>query len=282
MKTCLKPAVTAVALFLLFCSFSGSASAQSASADHHLDVRLISERTALVPGETTNVGLHFKLAPGWHIYWINAGDAGEPPRVLWTLPRAITAGKIQWPTPQRLVADSLVNYGYTNSALLIVPLSVRSSFREQKVRLLADVNWLVCREICIPGISHLSLTLPVSSTSRPTVFTALFRRTRATQPRPLPSHWTASLADTKNHFVLRVKTGKRLAKATFIPRHSLQVANDAIQQVQPLPHGVQITLQKSEELLNPITRLDGLLVLSKNVSYKISAPVTPGPAANRN
>jgi DsbC/DsbD-like thiol-disulfide interchange protein len=31
------------------------------------------------------LGLYFKLEPGWHIYWKNAGDSGEPPRARWTL-----------------------------------------------------------------------------------------------------------------------------------------------------------------------------------------------------
>ena len=29
-----------------------------------------------VAGASADVGVYFKLEPGWHVYWKNAGDAG--------------------------------------------------------------------------------------------------------------------------------------------------------------------------------------------------------------
>lgn len=279
MKTRWKPAIVTA---LLIFSLSLSSSAQTASRDSHVHVKLISERTALIPGKTTAVGLYFKLVPGWHIYWINAGDSGEPPRVLWTLPSGITAGDIQWPTPQRITADSLVSYGYTNSVLLTVPIAVRPTFTAREATLHADVNWLVCREICIPGISKLDLKLPVSRTSRPTASSTLFRRARASLPKKLPIGWRATVSEAQEHFLLRVKTGRRLAKVSFIPRHSLQVSNDAEQKIRSMPNGITLTIRKSDELLSPIARLDGLLVLENGASYDINAPVTSKNVAQKN
>jgi len=282
MKTRCKPAIVITLLISSLCLISLGSSAQTALGKSHLHVKLISDRTALVPGTTTAVGLYFKLVPGWHIYWINAGDSGEPPRVLWTLPSGITAGDIQWPTPQRLVADSLVSYGYTNSVLLTVPIAVRSTSAAREATLHADVNWLVCREICIPGISKLDLTLPVSRTSRPTASSALFRQARASLPKKLPAGWSATVSGAPDHFLLHVKTGKRLANASFIPRHSLQVSNDATQEPRSMPNGITLTIKKSDELLSPIAQLDGLLVLENGVSYDINAPVIPKRVARKN
>ncbi len=282
MKTRWKPVILITLLISLLCSISLSSSAQTAPGDSHLHIKLISERTALIPGKTTAVGLYFKLAPDWHIYWINAGDSGEPPRVLWTLPNGIAAGNIQWPTPQRLAADSLVNYGYTNSVLLIVPVAIRSTFTAREATLHADVNWLVCREICIPGISKLDLTLPVSRTSRPTASSTLFRQARANLPKKLPADWRATVSAAQDHFLLHVKTGKRLAKASFIPRHSLQVSNDAPQKLRSMSNGIPLTIRKSDELLSPIAQLDCLLVLGNGVSYDIEAPVTSKRVAQKN
>jgi len=282
MKTRWRPAIVTTLQIFLLCLVSLNSSAQTASGNSHLHVSLISDRSALMPGKTTAVGLHFKLTSGWHIYWINAGDSGEPPRVFWTVPGGITSGNIQWPTPQRLADDSLVSYGYTNSVLLTVPVAVRSTFSARKATLHADVNWLVCREICIPGISRLDLTLPVSRTSRPTASSALFRRTRASLPKKLPAGWSAIASEAQENFLLHVNAGKRLAKASFIPRHSLQVSNDGTQKLQPMPNGIALTIRKSDELLSPIARLDGLLVLGNGVSYDISAPVTSKRVAQEN
>ena len=68
----------------------------------HLTVELLTETSSIAPNRDFLAGLHFILDKGWHIYWINAGDAGEPPRVDWQLPAGITAGALQFPAPQRL------------------------------------------------------------------------------------------------------------------------------------------------------------------------------------
>src|SRR5271157_2635626 len=47
----------------------------------HGAVDLVSEQTSVQPARPFWVGLRFQLEQGWHIYWTNPGDSGEPPRV---------------------------------------------------------------------------------------------------------------------------------------------------------------------------------------------------------
>jgi len=70
----------------------------------HVRVQLVVSEENLIPGtkDENNAGLYFKLEAGWHIYWMNPGDAGEPPHVQWTLPVGITAGPLRFPAPKRL------------------------------------------------------------------------------------------------------------------------------------------------------------------------------------
>jgi thiol:disulfide interchange protein DsbD len=49
-----------------------------------VSVALISEPSAVEPGTTFWVGLRQRIAPGWHTYWINPGDSGEPPTITWS------------------------------------------------------------------------------------------------------------------------------------------------------------------------------------------------------
>ena len=35
----------------------------------------------------------FDLEKGWHIYWVNPGDSGEPPKIQWQLPERISRGR---------------------------------------------------------------------------------------------------------------------------------------------------------------------------------------------
>ena len=48
--------------------------------------------SAVAPGGTITVALEEKIAPGWHTYWKNPGDAGAPTEIDWTLPPGWKAG----------------------------------------------------------------------------------------------------------------------------------------------------------------------------------------------
>ena len=65
-------------------------------------VELVSEGDAIAPGKTFWIGLRQTIAPGWHTYWINPGDSGEPPQIDWALPAGFSAGDIAWPQPERI------------------------------------------------------------------------------------------------------------------------------------------------------------------------------------
>jgi thiol:disulfide interchange protein DsbD len=64
----------------------------------------VSESDAVAPGKTFWIGLRQTIAPGWHTYWINPGDSGEPPQIEWALPAGFSAGDIAWPHPSASVS----------------------------------------------------------------------------------------------------------------------------------------------------------------------------------
>src|ERR1700733_10904531 len=139
-------------LFLVIAGLVSGATAFAAtsSADvAHLHVQLVMPETTLNPGEPADVGLYFKLEPGWHVYWKNAGDSGEPPRIRWTLPDGIKAGAFQYPAPKRLPLGPLMDVGYEDEVLFPLTLSVEKTAKPGPAPLHAKVDWLVCREVCI-------------------------------------------------------------------------------------------------------------------------------------
>src|SRR5512140_3800024 len=78
----------------------------------HVEAELVSERSAIVPGEPVTVALRLTMDRGWHTYWQNPGDSGLPTTLAWKLPAGMRAGSIQWPAPQALPVGPLVNFGY--------------------------------------------------------------------------------------------------------------------------------------------------------------------------
>ena len=131
-------------------------------ANDELAITLVSEQVALVPGGSQRLGLLIEHQPHWHTYWQNAGDSGIPTKLRWHLPEGIAAGEIQWPHPQRFDLAGIINFGYGDRVLLPVPLDVAEAVSAQTLPLAVTVDWLVCREECIPGRAELSLSLPVA------------------------------------------------------------------------------------------------------------------------
>jgi thiol:disulfide interchange protein DsbD len=260
-----------------------AASAQAAATPiPHGTLEFIAENQWIAPGHTLNLGLHFQLEKGWHVYWVNPGDSGEPPRLTWHLPPGITVGPMEWPTPRRLGTATIADFGYEDAVTLIVPIHAAATLpAKQPVQLTADVKVLVCREMCIPGKAQISLTLPIKHQAAPsdTRTSNLFAAARESLPQPAPGNWKFSLTDTKDSFVLSANIGRQITQAVFFPVAESQIDNAAQQKLAPKPAGFQLTLRKSDQLLNPIERLKGVLVLSLDQSYAIDVPVSKPRAA---
>jgi thiol:disulfide interchange protein DsbD len=125
----------------------------------HLTAELVSLGPAIAPGGTQEVGLVLTIEENWHVYWVNAGDSGEPPHIAWTLPPGITAGPMRFPIPERLPLGPLMDFGYEDEVAFPVTIAAAPSVTPGPLHLDAQVTWLVCAEVCIPGKAHLGLDL---------------------------------------------------------------------------------------------------------------------------
>ncbi len=255
----------------------------------HLSAELTSLGQQIPMGGQLQAGLVLTVEEHWHVYWINAGDSGEPPSVKWTLPEGITAGPLQFPPPSRLPLGQLMNYGYEDHVAYPITLSAASSAKPGKTHLDAHVSWLVCSvQSCIPGKAHLGLdvdvvTHPVSAA--PPV--GALGEAVNTLPQPLPDSMKAaavsgqvsSASGPSQAIDVTVHTGKRQLDAEFYPFDPNQIANAADQVIAPLSDGVTVRL-----LIDPIataapTSLHGLLKLGDAEAYDLTVPVTPGTLA---
>ena len=255
---------------------AGSAWA-SPAATGQLEVQLVSDTDSVQPGRPLHVGLRFRMEKQWHIYWSNPGDSGEPPQVRWKLPAGFQAGAIQWPAPERLGSGSVIDYGYRESVLLPVEIQTPGTILAPggRITLAAEVSWLVCKDICVPGRADLTLSLPVRGAPGPvSAAHRLFQEARSRLPKPMPPAWRAGASSEEGFFVLTIH-GAGLGKAVFFPLEADQIDNAAPQTSTAVPGGVRLTLKKSEQLANPLARLDGVLELGPGRAYAVSAPVRP-------
>ncbi|MCL5098387.1 MAG: thioredoxin family protein [Candidatus Omnitrophica bacterium] len=125
---------------------------------------LLSAREAL-PGQTVMAGVELTMPQGWHTYWRNPGDAGEPTRVQWSLPPGIQAGKLEWPVPEKLTEAGLTTYVYYRDVVLQAPLTLATNLAPGKVVIQANVSWLECKELCVPGSAEIKADLTIGNTA---------------------------------------------------------------------------------------------------------------------
>jgi DsbC/DsbD-like thiol-disulfide interchange protein len=263
-----------VAGLLIF--FVSSVAGFSQTATQHARVELLARQTWVKPGSDLQLGVHFTMDKGWHIYWMNPGDSGQPPSFKWHLPPGFSAAEMQWPRPERMQpSKALADFGYSDEVLLPLIIHVSpSSNVSTPVEFGVEVKWLVCREVCIPEHADLHLTLPVSPAAGVNQqHEQLFAKTDKLLPQPLPSGWKASFTSEKDDFILNIRSNKPITQAIFFPLDPGQIDNSSPQKIQSSHTGATLALKKSDLLLKPISVLRGVLVMPGIPAYRIEAPV---------
>ncbi|MBB5339232.1 protein-disulfide reductase DsbD family protein [Tunturiibacter gelidoferens] len=245
----------------------------------HLTAELVSLSPSIAPGGTVQVGLVLTLEQHWHVYWINAGDSGEPPKITWTLPEGITAGPMLFPIPSRLPLGPLMDFGYEDEVAFPVQLTAADSLKPGPIHLDAKINWLVCREVCIPGRAHLGLNLNVVPGAAPAQPVGAVGEALTLIPKPLPADAKLTITGGKTDFVFNLVTGGRETNAEFYPADQDQIANAAPQQIEPTSDGVRLFVRRSDDLKTLPAQLHGVLKLSDTEAYDVTAPVTSGEVA---
>ena len=131
----------------------------------HTAVRLLADVRSIQPGSRFTAGVLMTMDPGWHTYWKNAGEAGLPTTIRWTLPHGITAGEIQWPIPEKHIEPGdILTYGYANKNMLLIPMQASASLKPgEALTLKGEVSWLECERVCVPGSATVELKIAVAT-----------------------------------------------------------------------------------------------------------------------
>lgn len=163
-----------LAVLLCMSMAMGHASAQVGKTEH-VKARLVADSTTLPVNGTITLALDYVAEDGWHTYFVNPGEAGLAAEFKWLLPKEAYVGDIQWPTPKTLNLLGLISYGYDGRTILLIPLHGTGDLSVgQTLNLSAKVNFLVCKDICVPESEDVAISLKVGPKSEnpvPEVFT---------------------------------------------------------------------------------------------------------------
>lgn len=277
------PASLAILLFWLLPT---AAQAQVKASLHALKAYFPADAAEVV------VGLRLEHEAKWHTYWLQPGT-GLPTSLDWKLPPGWTAGPIRWPAPHRVydTAKNLAGNGYEGVVFLPVTLiPPRDLAPGQAVTLRAKAEWLMCKDVCIPGDAELSLTLTPTAPGAPATANVTdspegeaLLATLETLPRPAPSALAAEVTRPD-------AAAKRLRlsfAAAAIPAGEAWYfdADAAIAYDQPQPRAagapagrIALDLAVSDYAEPFPARLRGVLVFAGGPAYELDLPVESATA----
>lgn len=193
-----------LALFTSATSLSASSSGPQRT--DHVEAELVAEVQSVEPGSTFWLALRLTMAPKWHTYWINPGDAGQSTSLDWDNPAGVEIGEILWPTPMIYLQGDIVNYVYEDTVYLMMPVTVPAEWNGgDTLTLRVRADWLECDDkACVPGSAELSLSLPVSEGTPAWDEAArkAFEATREALPRVLSDDWAATVYQRRDQLLL--------------------------------------------------------------------------------
>lgn len=164
----------ALAIVLIVSGFSGFDdegrsvrpvwSSAQAVGEVHVKTTIVPESKTIKPGKEFLLGVSFEIDPQWHIYYKEAGEAGMPTSIEWKLPPGFTHGELLWQTPHKFIDSGITTYGYKDKTLIAVKVTPPADLPTGKpVKIEADIKWLSCKEICLPGKGTATIDLAVSA-----------------------------------------------------------------------------------------------------------------------
>jgi thiol:disulfide interchange protein len=232
-------------------------------------VDLVSESAGIASGAAVWVGIRQRIAEGWHTYWSNPGDSGEPLTVEWALPPGFTADAIVWPHPERIRVGPAMSHGYTGEAVLLVRVTAPPDLPPgRQVTLRGRASWLVCEKICIPEEADLALTLPVVA-GRPAPAREAPLIARARRAVPVASPWPATVSASPERVVVslaaRGLAAERIADIWFYPARWGLIEHAAPQEASVDETGITLSMARGPLPAAAEGPVEGVLVVKERL-----------------
>lgn len=232
-----------------------------------------------------SAGIHVELAPGWHLYWSNPGDAGLAPVVSWRVPAGYEPGPLRFPTPEKFVEGELVVYGYEGEVLLLCDLKAPPAGpTPAPVVLTAILDWMACRESCLIGRENLTAgpgAVPPAELKRSQ---DILDRFADRYPKPADPSWasraSAEIVRSGSNWTVEIAIPENAGSPVrdFYP-HPIEGFVIAYSRVACRDGRISIPLIPSENSAGP-SRVSGLLITGKT-GIEIDLPVRPSASREK-
>ena len=233
----------------------------------HSDARLVADVSSVAPGDAFDVALVISVEPGWHIYWANPGDSGQPVTAEWAVDGG-TAAALRFPVPSRYDEAGLTTYAHSGTPAFLARVATERG-ATGPVQIEADARWLICSDVCLVARQAVSLAVPTGETVR----TGALDAARAALP-DAPDGWTASAAADDGGYLLTVQPppGVDLDGALFFVDRAGVLDHGAAQSFRREGGAWAVRLEPSDYATGTADRLSGVLSAG-DVAVALDVPV---------
>ena len=258
-----------LAIFIAFAMFSANAEAGIVNASP------VGEHLSLKPHYTYKTRILFKLdiEDGWHIYWANPGDAGEETLIkLKSFPEKHLK-KIFYSLPKKVMVHDFIEFGLTGRAYMIAEVDIPAPKRIKKLPLKFTIEWLACKDNCVPGSTDVVLDIPI--TGNEDVKNKIFDDYRKYFPSEKKITGKYYVDDTVVMFIPDFKLGHEINSVEIFPYKGELIDNkqDALFEISE--NGLKIQTEKGEYIdKKPLT---ALLKINGNEGYNVEFKKSKSP-----
>ena len=121
-------------------------------------IRIISPVTHNDNKNEIYLGLQYQLEKGWKTYWRSSGEGGFPQEIKLLNSQNVKDFEILWPIPEYFDILGFTSIGYVDEVIFPLKIYLQDINKETLINL--DVNYLTCKDICIPGSALLNIIIP--------------------------------------------------------------------------------------------------------------------------
>lgn len=151
-----------LAIALLFIAHGASAQGIDSVKREIARATLIAREDGIVAGKPFHMAVVIEAPSDWHTYWKIPGDAGLATTMTWKLPEGFRAGEIEWPPHEVIMEGALSTNGYHGTVVLPTTITPPANLTVGDYHPMnVHVEWLVCKDICLPESAELELAVRV-------------------------------------------------------------------------------------------------------------------------
>lgn len=246
-------------LFVLTQIFITAGSAHAFDPTAHLQAEIVSKQETLHASEPFEIGVAFRIDPGWHIYWDNAGDSGYKTSIEWTFDKKVKILKENvTPTPEVFNSDGIVDYGFKRNVLYSTTAQLEDDPKAFSIFVEADIKYLICKDICLPGETKISKAFTLGTDNEPSINAGMFLIQEERLAKEDESLTISSIVEGEKYKIL-IDGLNAPENIHFIPQHEGLIVDSAEQTLSTSGTATVLSITKDTKSKKEFTELEGIL-----------------------